>query len=175
VSHVSYVSSASVKYRRCKSVVVLVLCILSAAAAFLAFYSKNAAGQRMLVISGEDKSKPILEIPVSPGSEFTVKYTHSQTGGPMEMHFAVDPGYKIVLTEIRAKVLRPEIEELTGYARTVVRHDGWTIYRDIGQKMDPLFLRVRVSPGEHSLVINGKEIPLLSIAGAGDRLQFRVK
>ncbi len=139
------------------------------------FCPKLAPAQRVFVVSGDDRDDPILEIPASPGTEFIVKYTHSQTSGPMEMHFKVDPHHRIVLTEIWAKVLRPEIEELVGYAQVVVQHEGWTIYRGIGQRMDPLVLRVRVTPGEHSLVIDGKEIPLLSVANAGDRLHLRVR
>lgn len=153
----------------------LILFLFLAVCAVAALHVRHRDGHHRLVVTAGYGTRSVLEAPVSPGSEFVLRYTHSQTGGPMEMWFTVGPDYKIVLSEIRAKVLRPEIEELAGYAREVVKENGWTIYRGMNQVMDPLFIRVRVSDGQHSLVLNGNEIPLQSIAEAGTRLELRVR
>jgi hypothetical protein len=93
----------------------------------------------------------------------------------MEMRFALGPDCRIVLREVRAEILRPEIEELARYALEVVREGAWTVYRGMNQRIDPLFVRVRVSDGEQDLVINGTAIPLRSLAASGARLELRVR
>ncbi|MDK2931172.1 MAG: hypothetical protein PWR07_1303 [Bacillota bacterium] len=153
----------------------LILFLFFAVCAVMALQVRRSDRHHRLVVTAGDAARPLLEAPVWPGSQFVVRYAHSQTGGPMEMWFTIGPDFKIVLSEIRAKVLRPEIEELTGYAREVVKENGWTIYRGLNQVIDPLFIRVRVSGGQHSLVLNGNEIPLRSIAEAGTRLELRVR
>ncbi|MGE5574296.1 MAG: hypothetical protein ACM3ZU_14980 [Bacteroidota bacterium] len=153
----------------------LILLVLSVAGVAAAVRSLYSGGAHRLVVTDSDTGRTVLEAPVSPGTRFVVKYTHSQTGGPMEMWFVIGLDRRIMLSEIRARILRPEIEDLTAHAREVVKNDGWTIYRGMNQVIDPLFIRVRVSAGEHSLVINGRETPLRSIADAGARLELRVK
>lgn len=158
----------------------LALCLLVgtcviAGARLLWWGGEGEGGCHTLVITAGYGTDPLLKTPVAPGSEFVLRYTHSQTGGPMELWFTVNPQCRIVLREVRAKVLRPEIEDLAEYAQEVVMKDGLTIYRGMEQVMDPLVIRVRVSEGEQSLVLGGREIPLRSLADGGTRLEIRVR
>lgn len=180
-------SEAAKKMTRMPSVPRVVLLFFLAASAALAVGASAAgarncpgaeacpAGARVLAVVLEGDDTPLLEAPAQEGVDIRLLYTHSQTGGPMQMRFTLDSQLRVVLTELWGQVLTIDIERLGELASGVRKEGDWTVYWGIRLTMDPLVIRTRVTEGTQALLVGAELIDLTVVARAGERVTVQVR
>lgn len=153
--------------RRNKYFLVLLMVFVTALSFYFFFPTPS------LTITGVygDKEKPLVIIPVSKGTEFTIKYIHSVDRLPVYETFLINDDHNLLLSEVRFIMLGAGMSDSGGQ----LVYDGkWTIIRNINKEVTSFYLRVS-AVGEQTLFINSKVIKLTEITPESGSLKFEIR
>jgi len=127
----------------------------------LDFFSKNS-------------DKPIMELRVCPGDEFTISYIHSYNKTPVSDTFLIDKNCKIILKETEYKWDAAGLQD-TCPIRGVWGYKNGNIWiSEINLKLDKIPLRVGTI-AKHELIYKDKTIPFLSFARGGELIIIKAR
>ncbi len=132
-----------------------------------------AAPQPRLEVAACESGARLLSLPVATGVEFSVWFFHSYDRSYFEEHYRVRPGGRLLLTHMTFKsALNGQGFEMGTYRP---RPDGSAELADINREIGEIVFRLG-SPdlANHTLILQGRRLPLLEYAAAGDLLCIRI-
>ena len=130
--------------------------------------------QLSLNVAACNTGTALLRLTVNPGTDFSVWFLNSYDRAYFEEHYRVLGGGTILLTHMTFKSsLNGQGFELGTYR---ARPDGSAELVDINKAMDQIVFRLG-SPdlANHTLLINGRRLPLIDYADAGELLCISVQ
>jgi hypothetical protein len=133
---------------------------------FFAFtLTGTVTGEDLPVLSIRDcrSGRIVLEIPVSYGQPFVLRYTHSVDLTPVFEVFRPVKDRGILLVETYFRMFGAGMGHWEGHG-VVVEEEGWIRIKDIDRMLGSFFLRVGSRGVDHTLLVNGKEWDLSGIA-----------
>ena len=118
----------------------------------------------------------LLNLPVTIGDQFCIDYHHSVSGTPIKDTFRIDSNREIVLVEEAYQWSGGGggLQTKDSPGVRVVSDGEWTKVI-LERHFSPYFVLAVGWVANHKLIVNGKTIPLLDIANAGEPLKFCVE
>jgi hypothetical protein len=149
------------------------ICFLLAILCLAGQAPSGACEQENLILqivrtSGE---KVLWESPVKRGDQFTITYRHSSDHTPVRDLFKIGDEGEIILIEESYRWHGAGLESHPGVGKTDFS-EGWTRVRM--HRVIPRFLLRVGEVANHTLVIHGRSVPLLSIARGRESVWIRV-
>jgi len=112
----------------------------------------------------------LLLVPLEPGQEFTLIYTHSVHKSPVVEIFTIQPPEGLLLKKIGFKDYGVGMPYSTPH-KFILGVDGFFWIEAIDDPLGSFTLRVQEIP-QHRLVLSGREINLLGLTQAGSLVRI---
>ena len=138
----------------------------------LTFTSVWSGSRPVLLIRDHNTKEALLEIPVTYGQTFTIRYIHSVDKTPVFEVFRAVKGHGLVLEETYFRMFGAGMGHWEGHGK-LVREGKWSKIKDIHWKLGSFLLRVGSTGVDHTILMDGGQWNLSRIA-AGRRVEVMI-